>query len=399
VLVELIRYQPFDVKAQPGKQRGFPRYAAYILHSQGQPVGIDLGEVSQIDTALENFRSYLSDRNSQTAQLKQSARTLDQLLMQPIRQQLGNKRHVLLSPDSTLNLIPFEALVDEGDRYLIETYDFTYLTSGRDLLRLQTRYPSKTPPVLLADPSFNLLEPLATGMSQPNQTRFVSPTDLFQQIYPPLRDAAEEVSAIAAQYGVTPLLGRQATEEAVKAINSPKLLVIATHGFFPDTPSQADNSGKANSSEPDRLADISEENPLLRTGLVLAGFQLKPRDREDGILTALEMTGLNLQGTKLVILSACGTGLGKLSSGEGVYGLRRALVLAGSESQLITLWKVDDTATKDLMIGYHKNLKAGKGRMDALRQAQLTMLKENSSYAHPYYWAGFIASGDWTPLP
>ncbi|NEP24886.1 MAG: CHAT domain-containing protein [Moorea sp. SIO3I6] len=105
-------------------------------------------------------------------------------------------------------------------------------------------------------------------------------------------------------------------------------------------------------------------------------------------------------GTQLVVLSACDTGIGDISAGEGIYGLRRAFVIAGSESQLISLWKVEDTATKDLMVAYYQGLKAGKGRREALSQIQRDWLegKNGKKYQHPYYWASFIFSGDSTPM-
>ena len=96
----------------------------------------------------------------------------------------------------------------------------------------------------------------------------------------------------------------------------------------------------------------------------------------------------------MVVLSACETALGDAKSGEGVYGLRRALVLAGSESQVMSLWKVSDEATRDLMIGFYQRLQSGAGRAEALRNAQLAMLRARTR-AHPFFWASFIQSGDW----
>ncbi len=114
-------------------------------------------------------------------------------------------------------------------------------------------------------------------------------------------------------------------------------------------------------------------------------------------MTALEATGLDLWGTKLVVLSACETGVGDVQNGEGVYGLRRALVLAGAESEMMSLWKVNDEATRDLMVDFYKRLEAGVGRSEALRQVQLKMLK-TADHNHPYFWAAFILSGDWRSL-
>jgi CHAT domain-containing protein len=138
-------------------------------------------------------------------------------------------------------------------------------------------------------------------------------------------------------------------------------------------------------------------NPLLKSGLFFAGANVGETEGDDGVLTAYEATSLDLWGTKLVVLSACETGLGDVRDGDGVYGLRRALVLAGSESQMISLWPVSDIGTRDLMIDYYKRLKAGEGRSEALRQSQLKMLT-NPQRRHPYYWASFIQSGEWANL-
>ncbi len=118
---------------------------------------------------------------------------------------------------------------------------------------------------------------------------------------------------------------------------------------------------------------------------------------EDGVLTAQEAAGLDLRGTQLVVLSACETGIGNVANGEGVYGLRRAFVLAGAASQLTSLWQVSDAGTKDLMVQYYDRLLANEGRSAALRQTQLAFL-HSTNYQHPYYWAAFVPSGDWRSL-
>jgi CHAT domain-containing protein len=149
---------------------------------------------------------------------------------------------------------------------------------------------------------------------------------------------------------------------------------------------------------PQRLEarNIRIESPLLRSGLALAGVNEHKED-DNGILTALEVTGLNLWGTKLVTLSACDTGVGEVKNGDGVHGLRRALALAGAETQVMSLWAVSDKATRELMVAYYGRLKQGEGRGEALRRVQLEMLK-NVNRRHPYYWASFIQSGEWANL-
>ena len=387
-LVELFLYHPLNTKASPQQRFGEPRYAAYILRPQGNPQGIDLGEAKTINTLIASFRDELQDPATDNIQVKQAAQLLDAHLMQPVRKLLGETRTILIAPDSALNLVPFEALVDENDRYLVETYNFTYLTSGRDLLRLQTQSPSEQPPLLLADPYFDRPgEITATQLpqqpSKPDQTRSI---DLSQKAFAPLPGTAREVEAIAARLGVKPLIGTQATEDVVKQVNSPSILHIATHGFFENAPrTELDNK-------------VLADNPLLLSGLVLAGVKAKQQStQEDGILSALEVTTLDLVGTKLVTLSACDTGLGGITAGEGIYGLRRALVIAGSESQLISLWKVEDEATEKLMVSYYERLQAGKGRSEALKLTQLEML-QSETYQHPYYWASFILSGNWEAI-
>ena len=141
---------------------------------------------------------------------------------------------------------------------------------------------------------------------------------------------------------------------------------------------------------------IRIESPLLRSGLALAGANEHKED-DNGILTALEVTGLNLWGTKLVALSACDTGVGEVKNGDGVHGLRRALALAGAETQVMSLWAVSDKATRELMVSYYGRLKQGQGRGEALRRVQLEMLKKVNR-RHPYYWASFIQSGEWANL-
>ncbi len=197
----------------------------------------------------------------------------------------------------------------------------------------------------------------------------------------------------------------EATESFLKGVEASSILHVATHAFFlgaPSTPAEETPVVRSGLGLPgaDRLGGDAGlgESPLLRSGLVLAGANgLEGGEGEDGILTALEASGLDLWGTELVVLSACETGLGGVSNGEGVFGLRRALVLAGAESQLMSLWKVADAATKELMVRYYGNLISGMGRSEALRQVQLEMLR-SSDHGHPYYWASFISIGDWRPL-
>src|SRR5262249_38255254 len=199
------------------------------------------------------------------------------------------------------------------------------------------------------------------------------------------------------------LLGEQATETSLKQAVAPRILHIATHGFFlEDRPVGIEGARGSSSMRDDKElrkpnVDVKIKNPLLRSGLALAGANLRAGREDDGILTALEASGLNLWGTKLVVLSACDTGIGSVRTGEGVNGLRRALVLAGSETQVMSLWPVSDYVTQRLMKAYYARLKQGQGRGEALRGVKLEMLRQKGT-EHPFYWASFIQSGKWTKL-
>ena len=355
----------------------------------------ELGSAEEIDHAVDAFRQAL--RDPRRKDVESLARAVDQKVMQPVRALADDAAVLLISPDGALNLVPFQALEDEHGRYLVERYSISYLTSGRDLLRMQSPRPSRSEPLVIANPFFGEPEMAPTLLAKANRASSGSRTsalpasqqrrsitigkDLSSVYFAPLSGAGQEARAIQLRFPEARILsGRQATESALKQADAPRVLHIATHGFFLQDAVSA------------RI-----ENPLLRSGLALAGANLRARGADDGIFTALEASGLNLWGTKLVTLSACDTGVGEVKNGEGVYGLRRAFFLAGAESLVMSLWPVSDYMTREMMTTYYTGLKQGLGRGEALRQAQLVMLKR-AGRRHPFYWASFIQSGDWKNL-
>ena len=212
-LVEIVRYQRFNPKTS---SFGKYRYAVYVLNSTGQPQGRDLGETADIEKTLQSFLNSLRDPQTPNHQLQQSARAVDKLVTLPIRKLVGNKRKILLAPDGALNLIPFEALIDQNNRYLIENYSFTYLTSGRDLLRLQNQSPSKQEPIIVADPYFRKEgQVVAIKPNKPNHTRSIDLSDIN---FRPLFGTREEAQSIATMFEVKPFLGTQATEHTAHII-------------------------------------------------------------------------------------------------------------------------------------------------------------------------------------
>jgi CHAT domain-containing protein/Tfp pilus assembly protein PilF len=410
VLIEFASYRPFNANAIGGdREYGALRYVAYLLRREGEIKWRELGDAKTIDGSIAAFRAALSDPKRRD--IKRLARAVDEKVMQPLRALLGGAKQILVSPDGDLNLIPFEALVDEQGRYLIERYSFNYLTGGRDLLRLQVERESKSNLLVMADPMFGERDQLAkAGVGQRKPARrglrqnVTTGSDLSGIYFTPLMGTEQEAREIKSLFPEAEvLLGEQATEASLKRAVAPRILHIATHGFFlEDRPVRIGGTRGLNLMREigdigGAIANLKIENPLLRSGLALAGANLRTGSDDDGILTALEASGLNLWGTQLVVLSACDTGVGVVRMGEGVYGLRRALVLAGSETQVMSLWPVRDYATQRLMKAFYAGLKQDQGRGEALRNVKLTTMRRRGT-EHPFYWAGFIQSGKWTEL-
>lgn len=201
-----------------------------------------------------------------------------------------------------------------------------------------------------------------------------------------------------------PLLsGTKATTTALLQQQGPKVLHIATHGFFvADQETKASNPLRAIQEDSLQVKGLRQEDPQLRSGLVLAGANQPTLDpNDDGYLTSAEVLNLNLKGTELVVLSACSTGQGDVRTGEGVYGLQRSLTVAGARSTLLSLWKVEDAATAEFMVRYYKRLKAGEGRSDALAAVQKDFrdgAAGNGQWKEPYFWAAWQLVGDWKPI-
>jgi CHAT domain-containing protein/lipopolysaccharide biosynthesis regulator YciM len=398
-LVEIVQYRPFNNKAKKDSEKwGQPRYAAAVLRKQGQVQWVDLGDAKEIDKqALDLRNSFFRQGNT----YKKEGYVAYQKLMQPIIPLLGDAKHILISPDGELTQIPFEALRNEQGKFLVEKYQFSYLATGRDLVKVANSNNQTSPPLLIGGVDYSNLGtiPKNTNVAS-NRGSNKRSADLASLEFDYLEGTLPEVKAIQKFLPNSQILsGTEASEEAIKQVMAPSILHLATHGFFlPNT--TPDIKPTVDGRDDKKPVGLNVENPFLRSGIALAGFNKRNEskgDRDDGVLTAQEFTGINLRGTKLVVLSACETGKGDIRVGEGVYGLRRALTIAGAESQVISLWAVADEETKDLMVKFYKNLNAGMGRHEALRQAQLDFIKDPNT-TRPYYWAAFIPSGNWSPL-
>lgn len=379
-LIEFVVYRPYDLHFKPGTVAwGEPRYAAAVLRQTGPPVWRDLGAVAQIDPLIASARQMLADELGMLDEAGAHAAlgALDAALLRPLEGALKGANRWFVAPDGPLNLLPFGALEDGAGQYRVASARVVTLTSGRELLVTPTRAESIGPELLIGAPDYG------AGSEDPALNRAIG---AWGAGFAPLPGTLKEVRALRKKLGsATVLTGMAATEAALKGAASPRVLHVATHGFF------------LGAGDPNSPLALMPGDPLLRSGLALAGANTGGQDGEDGLLTALEAAGLDLRGTQLVVLSACETGVGTVRAGDGVQGMRRALTLAGAESQVLSLWAVDDEATLILMQAFYTELTAGTDRAEALRKAQLA-LASSAEYAHPTWWAGWVLSGDDGPM-
>ncbi|MET0404283.1 MAG: tetratricopeptide repeat protein, partial [Cystobacter sp.] len=408
-LVEFIAYRSNPRAYYPGMRPSEERddslhYLALVLFPDGTTRAVDLGPAERIHQATTRLRD---DLKNQATSVQDTAHALYELVFKPLQSLLGSTRRLWLSPDGQLSLVPFAALHD-GQDYLLASFHFTYLTSGRELLpRVQD---STTPSsvVVFADPDFqapvNTAAPPDTSSGAPldDLKRYASTLRSKRNMdsLTPLPGTRLEAQAIQRLWPQAQLfLGAEATKEHLLQVPTPGVLHLATHGFFLESiasapPPKSDKTRAPHSDTPGGSPIPDPKHPLLRSGIFLAGAGAPAPDDAmptesslpSSVVSALELTGLNLWGTQLVVLSACDTGRGKVELGQGIQGLRRALVVAGAETIVMSLWKVSDDSTHRLMGAYYRNLFAGQGRASALHEA---MRELRTLRPHPYHWAPF----------
>ena len=433
VLVEFQRYRSSDNNTG---RYGPPRYLALLLRPDGTIRAIGLGEAAPIDAAVAEAVAASADPKRQ-AEAPERLAVVSRLVLAPLQRELAGVRELFVSPDGELNRLPFAALPVAGPegggltdgpitadgRTLGAAVALRLLTTGRDLLRLQRPAKAGAAPVLIANPDFNATSRSATGGASATTAASTAAGDAGQTVvragqqrspgvrgltaWQPLGGTEQEARQLAPLLGGGAVIsGPAATASVVLAQRAPRILHIATHGFFlaDQAPASGTATGARSSGGPSEgtaPAAPSREDPLQRSGLVFAGANRPDTNpNDDGYLTAAEATAMDLEGTELVTLSACETGLGGVRSGEGVYGLQRSLAVAGARSTLLSLWKVDDALTATFMERYYNRLKAGQGRADALRDTQAEFRNnKNSTYNDIRVWGAFQLSGDWRALP
>jgi CHAT domain-containing protein len=323
------------------------------------------------------------------------------LIWQPLEPYLKGIKKISYSPAGKLYNIAFHALTADSVSILMDRYRLRQYTSTRQLLFRDPASINKKPTSisLFGDPVFSMdsiqLTRQKKGM-QPKEnfsTSIYTPgnSEMNTGEWPRLSGTGEEVQNIKKLFDNNKIpsrlyTGLAASEETLKYMGdrSPQSLFIATHGFF--------LREKNNKNTPGRNAFVMAVNPLLRSGLILSGGnyawsgKIPIEGMEDGIVTAYEISQLNLSNTELVVLSACETGLGDVKGTEGVFGLQRAFKMAGVKKMIVSLWKVPDKETSELMTSFYSYWLKGKKIDAAFAQAQADMRKKYS----PYYWAAFV---------
>lgn len=432
VAIEFLRYHEFDftaIRSQGDNPWRPPRYLAIVIGpGQAEPALVNLEDANTIDGLIGALRFQITGQTDQAhdaaghitqipaepASRDEVAARLRASVIGPLIETTGAANRLLLAPDGDLLLLPFEVLPDGHGQQLIDTYTISYLTSARDVMRIGE--PSGRPvgpPLVIAAPDYN-----------------AGAAVLRNEPFCPLPGTRHEGERVAELLSVRPLLASQAVKTAVENCRGPRILHLATHGFLlpPERPLSPDEfriGMTIRPIDPDRRTMVLDEtlatptqfvsaddafqrlsgrgicNPLLRAGLAFAGANTwlhgdePPAPAGNGILTAEEVTGLDLSGTELVVLSACQTGLGKVESGEGVFGFRRSFVLAGARTVVLSLWEVPDIPTRELMEDFYLLMHDGHPRAEALREAKLRL---RARYPDATSWASFICQGDPGPL-
>jgi CHAT domain-containing protein/tetratricopeptide (TPR) repeat protein len=414
-----------------------PSYLAVVLRGgHTRPAVVLLGSVSAIDALVGRWREEatpLARARSPVeaeATYRAAGMALRQRIWDPVRKYLSGAKTVFVVPDGALNLVSFAALPVGETRYLIDTGPVIhYVSAERDLVSSHRQSTAARGLLAVGGAAFNdatvftRVKSATSGKQGAAQSTPASDSDcetLQSMRFPPLDASGLEVHDIARLWTDSPaeiLENRSATERAFKR-DAPghRVLHLATHGFFLGNDCSPSGSGigsvgalatararRPAPGQPPRKPDQGlKENPLLQSGLALAGANHRRAagpDEDDGILTAEEVSALNLEGVEWAVLSACDTGLGEVKAGEGVFGLRRAFQVAGVRTVIMSLWAVDDQTTRLWMRAlYRSRLQQRMTTAESVRAASLSVLGDRRAHrqsTHPFYWAAFVAAGDW----
>ncbi|MCU0395992.1 MAG: CHAT domain-containing protein, partial [Chitinophagaceae bacterium] len=363
-------------------------YAAIIIRKSGPPSLVSLGSEKAVQWCLTGGRS--DSREASINKLYRSSikgkinagptftgDSLFRLIWQPMQRELQGVTRVSIAPDGLLHKLAFAALPTGEGSLLADSLELHQYMSVRQIASR-----SKT--------SFRIRSAVLEGFAQFGRSPAgTEPWEALPGTEKEIRAIEQLLKEKKIPYQSN--TGMDASEESLKRLNNkaPSLLHIATHGYFlPDLPHQPDNGVSGS----DAVTAFAEQNPLVRSGIVLAGANQYWQQaqavsgKDDGIISAYEMAQMNLQGTELAVLSACETGLGEVQDSEGVFGLQRALKMAGIKMMLLSLWQVPDEETKELMTLFYQELLNGTTARAAFDKARKTM---RAKYP-PFAWAAFV---------
>lgn len=373
------------------------RYIAFVLQPGAKTLVrvFDLGSAKGIDgrinAYLDEIRSPIVFRELPRINiLKEEASALYALILKPMETYLKGAKRLFISPEGNLNLIPFEVLMDSEGKYLLESCRISYVTAGRDIVRFASGPAANMTAMIMADPDYEMK---IGGASRGGVSK-----ELGGMKFSRLADTAKEADEIekilkGKNYSISNLKGKAASEDALFRAESPRILHIATHGFFlKDARAQADTRESLGLLLLKEQRATPAENPMLRSGIVLSGANSSlSGGGDEGIISADKALALRLRGTELVVLSACDTGAGDVQRGEGVFGMKRAFILAGAKSLIMSLWSVPSAETTELMAEFYRLMADGKDKADALRLARLEMMRRHQN---PFFWGAFVLTGN-----
>lgn len=391
-LVEFLRYNHSLQGKAPEA-----RYGAVILRAGTAPAWVPLGAAKAIEDGLAAYRDGVREGGDDLA-LEEALGALGRLVWEPVGKALpADTREVIVSPDGELNFLSFATLLNGKGEFLGEKYRVAYVGSGRDLVgtakaakggksgKDDNGKTDRGTMLVFANPQMDNAEPpggvkplegMALASRGPNRAAF---RDARFAPLPGTETEGRELTDHARKWGWKPELftGAEATEARLSTVHSPRVLHLATHGFFLPPPAEGKGSKEDSSAVAARL------NAMDRSGLALAGAASTlaawgrgeiPRTGDDGIVTAEEVSALDLRDTWLVTLSACESGGGEARSGEGVLGLRRGFALAGARNLLLTLWPVPDKETTALMLDFYAAAEKTDDPARALAETQRGLL-------------------------
>jgi CHAT domain-containing protein len=393
------------------------RLLAGVLKKEGGEVSstmIVYESMREIEEIVLEYRSYIQDEDADEDEILEVGQVAYEMIWSPLEEVIGELEHIYLIPDGILNILPFNALVDGDESYLIQHLDLHILTSGRDLLPNSYSL-AEGDYVILAGPDYDSKDVVSSEDLQQAQGR--RSTALQMGIrggagglrglkFNPLPGAEKEGRLITDQVRqsdrTSQVYFKESAQEQILSdmVQPPEILHMATHGFFLKADDTLRKRLLKSQRSAEQIVPPPGDNPLLRSGMAFAGINTNAQflgdidTANDGVLTALEVLELNLTGTRLVVLSACETGLGEIHEGEGVYGLRRSFQEAGVAEVISSLWEVSDAGTQALMTDFYDRILSGEPARQALRATQLAML-DSPEWGYPYIWSAFMIVGSY----